>query len=383
MVCLLSNRRKLLLGAVALVAATFLLTAGLFLYLLDLQTGDIPATIQFFRAFHIVKTRYVEDVPAHTLLTGAIKGMVDSLDDPHSIYMNNKMFQEFLIETEGSFGGVGIVIGVKDKVLTVVAPIEGTPGEQAGIKSGDQILKIDGQDTKDMALDVAVGKIRGPEGTAVTLTVRRGETVQDYTLTRSNIQIKTVSGKMLPHGIGYIRISMFNENTGNEFNRVYADLEKQGMKGLVLDLRDNPGGLLDESVKVAQKLVPQGPVVSVVTRDGSKEVHTSSLPAVKYPLAVLVNGGSASAAEIVAGAIQDTHAGTLVGVKTYGKGSVQTLLKLADDTAIKLTIAKYLTPNGRSIDGVGIQPDVVAQNQEAPARDVQLEKAVEVVQSKL
>lgn len=379
----MSNRRKLLLGAVALVAATFLLTAGLFLYLLDLQTGDIPDTIQFFRAFHIIKTRYVEDVPSHTLLTGAIKGMVDSLDDPHSVYMDSKTFQEFLIETEGSFGGVGIVIGVKDKVLTVVAPIEGTPGEQAGIKSGDQILKIDGQDTKDMPQDVAVGKIRGPEGTTVTLTIRRGETVRDYILTRSNIQIKTVTGKMLPHGIGYIRISMFNENTGSDFNRVYAELEKQGMKGLVLDLRDNPGGLLDESVKVAQKLVPQGPVVSVVSRDGHQEVHTSTLPAVKYPLAVLVNGGSASAAEIVAGAVQDTHAGTLVGTKTYGKGSVQTLLKLDGNTAIKLTIAKYLTPSGRSINGVGIQPDVVVQNQETPAQDVQLERAVSIVQSKL
>ena len=234
-----------------------------------------------------------------------------------------------------------------------------------------------------MPQDVAVGKIRGPEGTAVTLTIRRGETVRDYTLTRSNIQIKTVTGKMLSPGIGYIRISMFNENTGNDFNRVYGELEQQGMKGLVLDLRDNPGGLLDESVKVAQKLVPQGPVVSVVSRDGSKEVHTSSLPAVKYPLAVLVNGGSASAAEIVAGAVQDTGAGTLVGAKTYGKGSVQTLLKLADDTAIKLTIAKYLTPHGRSINGVGIQPDVAVENQETPARDVQLERATSIVQGKL
>lgn len=383
----MSNRNKLIIGAVLLVIVTFTLTAGGFLYLLQVRSADIASSLKLFRAMQIVKSRYVEDVPVDTLMTGAIKGMVNSLGDPHSIYMDAKMYKEFMIETEGAFGGVGIVIGVKDKTLTVVSPIEGTPSEQAGIKSGDQILKIDGKESKDMALDEAVNKIRGPEGSQVTLTIRRpaNQEVKDYVLTRSNIQIKTVAGKMLPNQIGYIRISMFNENTGSEFIKRYQELEKEGMKAVVLDLRDNPGGLLEESVKVAGMFVPKGPVVSVVTRDGQRETHSSNLAEVKYPVAVLVNGGSASASEIVAGAIQDTGAGTLVGTKTYGKGSVQTLLRLDNGTAIKLTIAKYLTPNDRSINGIGIEPDVKVELPEISPqmKDTQLEKAIEIVKGKL
>ena len=379
------SRRKLIAGSVLLVVVTFVLTSSLFLYLLNAKTGDWTTTLKFFRALQVVKTRYIEEVPMETLMTGAVKGMINSLGDPHSIYMDAKLYKEFMIETEGSFGGVGIVLGVKDKVLTVVSPIEGTPGDKAGIKSGDQIVKIEGKDTKDMALDEAVSKIRGPEGTQVTLTIKRNQEQKDYTLTRSNIQIKTVTGKMLPGNIGYIRLSMFNENTGADFIRKYQELEKEGMKALLLDLRDNPGGLLEESVKVAGKLVPKGPVVSVVTRDGTRETHSSKLEEVKYPLAVLVNGGSASASEIVAGAVQDTAVGTLVGTKTYGKGSVQTILRLDSTTAMKLTIAKYLTPKDRSINGVGIEPDVTVETPDFKngSKDTQLEKGIEILKSKM
>ncbi|MBP2638230.1 MAG: ctpB, partial [Firmicutes bacterium] len=353
------SRRKIIVGALLLVIVTFFATSAGFLYLINAWSADAAGALRVIKALQIVKSRYVEEVSSDTLMAGAIKGMVKSLNDPHSIYMDAKTFKEFMIETEGSFGGVGIVIGMKDKLLTVIAPIEGTPGEKAGIKSGDQIIKIDGQDTKDMALDEAVNKIRGQEGSKIVLTLMRGQEVQDYTLTRSNIQIKTVAGKMLENNIGYIRLSMFNENTGNEFIRKLQELEKQGMKALVLDLRDNPGGLLNESVKVASQFVPKGPVVSVVTRDGQRETHTSNLETTKYPVVILVNGGSASASEIVAGAAQDTGAGTLVGTKTYGKGSVQTVVRLDEGSAIKLTIAKYLTPKDRSINGVGIEPDIV------------------------
>ncbi len=382
------SRRKIIFGAIAIVVATVLLMSSLFVYLLQSTLGDAAGAIRLFRAMQIIKARYVEDVPVDTLMTGAIKGMVNSLGDPHSIYMDAKMYKEFMIETEGSFGGVGIVLGAKEKVLTVISPIEGTPGEKAGIKSGDEIVKIDGQDTKGLALDEAVSKIRGPEGTQVTLTIRRGQEVKDYTLTRSNIQIKTVSGKMLPDHIGYIRLSMFNENTGSDLMKKYQELEKEGMKAIVLDLRDNPGGLLDESVKVANKFVPKGPVVSVITRDGRRDTSTSNLEAVKYPCVVLVNGGSASASEIVAGAIQDTGSGTLVGTKTYGKGSVQTLMRLDGGAAIKLTIAKYYTPNDRSINGIGIEPDVKVELPEhaqpgQEVKDIQLDKAVEIVKSKI
>lgn len=382
------SRRKIIFGAIALVVATVLLMSGLLVYLLQSTLGDAAGAIRLFKALHIIKSRYVDDVPVDTLMTGAVKGMVNSLGDPHSIYMDPKMYKEFMIETEGSFGGVGIVLGAKDKVLTVISPIEGTPGEKAGIKSGDEIVKIDGQDTKGLALDEAVSKIRGPEGTKVTLTIRRGQETKDYALTRSNIQIKTVSGKMLPDNVGYIRISMFNENTGSDLAKKYQELEKEGMKAIVLDLRDNPGGLLDESVKVANKFVPKGPVVSVITRDGRRDTSTSNLEAVKYPCAVLINGGSASASEIVAGAVQDTGAGTLVGTKSYGKGSVQTLMRLDKDDAIKLTIAKYYTPKDRSINGIGIEPDVKVELPEhvqpgLEVKDVQLDKAVEIVKSKI
>lgn len=375
------SKRKIVAGAVLLIAVTAMSTVGALYYLLNLGSGDAYSTLKFVRALQIVQSRYVEEVPMETLMNGAIKGMVDSMGDPHSIYMDPKMYKEFMIETEGSFGGVGIVVGVKDKMLTVVSPIEGTPGEQAGIKSGDQILKIDGIDTKDLALDQAVSKIRGPEGSQVVLTIKRGdEAIKDYALTRSNIQIKTIAGKMLPGNIAYIRLAMFNEHTGEEFMQKYQELEQAGMEAIILDLRDNPGGLLDESVKVANKFVPKGPVVSVVMRDGHRETHSSNLAAVKYPVAVLVNGGSASASEIVAGAIQDTKAGTLVGTKTYGKGSVQTLLRL-DNGAIKLTIAKYLTPADRSINDVGIEPDVPIE-QPVTGPDIQLEKAIEILKSK-
>lgn len=377
------SRRKIIVLAFLLVIFTFTATTAVFVYLLRGNSADVVSTLKFFRALQIVKARYVEPVDTDTLIAGAVKGMVSSLGDPHSVYMDPKMYKEFMVETEGSFGGVGMVLGVKDKVLTVVSPIEGTPSDKAGIKSGDQIIKIEGQETKDMALDEAVGKIRGPEGSTITLSIRHeNEAVKDVVLTRSNIQIKTVSGKMLPDKIGYIRISMFNENTGNDFNTKYKELEAEGMKSVILDLRDNPGGLLEESVKVASKFVPKGPVVSVVTRDGQRETHSSTLEAVKYPVAVLVNGGSASASEIVSGAIQDTASGTLIGTKTYGKGSVQTVLRL-DSGAIKLTIAKYLTPNDRSINGIGIEPDIKVDMDKDSKSDIQLDKAIEFVKEKM
>ena len=253
----MSNRGKIIIGAALLVLATFIMTSVGYIYLLQTWSGDAVGMLRLVGVIKMVKSRYVEDVPVGTMMDGALKGAVNSLGDPHSIYMDAKSYREFMIETEGSFSGVGIVIGVKDKMLTVISPIEGTPGDTAGIKSGDQIVKINGQETKGMVLDEAVSKIRGPEGTQVTLTLLRNQEVKDYVLTRSNIQLKTVTGKMLSDKIGYIRLSMFNENTGNDFIRKYNELESGGMKALILDLRDNPGGLLEESVKVAENLSPR------------------------------------------------------------------------------------------------------------------------------
>jgi carboxyl-terminal processing protease len=356
-------------------------------YLSKMDAADIATTLKLFRAMELLKSGYVEDVSSDKLLSGALKGTVNALGDPHSVYLDPKMYQEFMIETKGSFSGIGITLGMKDKVLTVVAPIDGTPADKAGLMSGDQILKIDGQDTKEMALDEAVSRIRGLEGTQVTLSISRaGQEAREYTITRANIQLKTVNGKMLDNGIAYIRISMFNDNTGDDFAKKLLELEGQDLKAVVLDLRNNPGGLIEECVKVAGHFVPKGPIVSVVTRDGTRKTHLSRLDEPKYPLVVLVNGGSASAAEIVAGAVQDTGVGTLVGTKTYGKGSVQTVVRLDNNSAVKFTIAKYFTPKDRSIDGAGIEPDIevlLLPDGKEVSQDVQLDKAIEVLQEKL
>ena len=354
-------------------------------YLSQMSPDELAATLKLFRAVQVVKGQYVGTAEGPLLMTGSLKGMVNSLGDPYSVYMDPKMYSELMLETKGSFGGVGIVLGVKDKQLTVVAPIEGTPAETAGILSGDLIVKIDGQDTKDMALDEAVGKIRGKEGSKVTLTIQRtGQEVEEYSLTRATIVLKSVSGKILENGIGYIRLSMFSETTGNDFTQKMSELTEQGMTSLILDLRNNPGGLIGESVKVARLLVPQGPIVSVIGKDGERETSQSYLEKTPLPLVVLINGGSASASEIVAGAIQDTSAGKLIGVKTFGKGSVQRIIPLDKDSAVKITIAEYHTPKDRSIHGKGIEPDIVVEmpKDKDAKSDPQLDKAIEVLKSK-
>ena len=354
-------------------------------YLSQMGPDELAATLKLFRAVQVVKGQYVGTAEGPLLMTGSLKGMVNSLGDPYSVYLDPKMFSELMLETKGSFGGVGIVLGVKDKQLTVVAPIEGTPAETAGILSGDLIVKIDGQDTKDMALDEAVGKIRGKEGSKVTLTIQRtGQEAEEYSLTRATIVLKSVSGKILENGIGYIRLSMFSETTGNDFTQKMSELTEQGMTSLILDLRNNPGGLIGESVKVARLLVPQGPIVSVIGKDGERETSQSYLEKTPLPLVVLINGGSASASEIVAGAIQDTGAGKLIGVKTFGKGSVQRIIPLDKDSAVKITIAEYHTPKDRSIHGKGIEPDIVVEmpKDKDAKSDPQLDKAIEVLKSK-
>ena len=357
-------------------------------YLSKMGPDELAATLKIFRAAQIVKGQYVGQADGVNLMTGAVKGLVNALGDPYSVYMDPKMYSELMLETKGSFGGVGIVLGVKDKKLTVVAPIEGTPAEAAGILSGDQIVRIGELDTKDMTLDEAVGKIRGPEGSKVTLTIQRnGKEPQEFPLTRATIVIKSVSGKMLDKEMGYIRVSMFSETTAKDFAQKLEELKEQGMTSLVLDLRNNPGGLIDQCVKVAELLVPKGPIVSVIGKDGDRETYQSSSTAAPLPLVVLVNGGSASASEIVAGAIQDRGVGKLVGVKTFGKGSVQRLMPLDKESAVKITIAEYHTPNDRSIHGKGIVPDVVIEipkdfDRESK-QDPQLDKAIEVLKETL
>ena len=374
--------KKNIFKIIVIIAVTvFVVLNGLY-FGLGFNKVGVVNTVKILGIYSLINKSYVNDVVSDKLVAGMIKGMVESLGDEHSIYLDKKMYQEMLMKTEGYFGGVGIVLGVKDKDLTVVAPIEDTPGFLAGIKPGDIIVAIDQINVKELSLEEAVNKIRGEQGSTVVLTIKRSAEIKDYILIRSNIEIKTVKGEILDNNVGYIRIAMFSEKTATELNKVYQELINKGATAFVLDLRSNPGGLLQASVAAANLFVPQGPVVSVVHKDGSKEVYSSNLAGINYPLAVLINGGSASAAEILAGAIKDTNAGTLIGTKSYGKGSVQGVIPIGNAEAIKLTIAKYYTPSNVSIDGVGIEPNIIVELPKDAKTDVQLAKALAVVKNK-
>jgi len=374
--------KKNIFKIIVIIAVTVLVVLNGLYFGLGFNKVGVVNTIKILGIYSLINKSYVNDVVSDKLVAGMIKGMVESLGDEHSIYLDKKMYQEMLMKTEGYFGGVGIVLGVKDKDLTVVAPIEDTPGFLAGIKPGDIIVAIDQINVKDLSLEEAVNKIRGEQGSTVVLSIKRSAEIKDYILNRSNIEIKTVKGEILDNNVGYIRIAMFSEKTATELNKVYQELINKGATAFVLDLRSNPGGLLQASVAAANLFVPQGPVVSVVHKDGSKEVYSSNLASINYPLAVLINGGSASAAEILAGAIKDTNAGTLIGTKSYGKGSVQGVIPIGNAEAIKLTIAKYYTPSNVSIDGVGIEPNIIVELPKDAKTDVQLAKALAVVKNK-
>ena len=380
------KKKTVFLLVVATAVVTLNATIFGFYALMGFNAQKTKDVLRFFGALRFIETQYVRDVDYTKLIDGAISGMVKTLDDPHSIYLDPKMYELMRSHTEGSFGGVGIVMGFKDNKITVISVMEGTPSEAAGIKTGDEIIAVDGVPTSEIEPEEVVLHIRGEIGSEVTLRVRRaGEEDKDYVVRRATIQVHTVAGQMLPDtdGIGYIRIASFSEHTADEFKDAYHALENEGVKGMIIDLRENPGGLVTSCVAIANMVVPKGPVVSVVQKDGRREEYESELSEEKYPLVVLIDGNSASASEILAGALQDTGAATIVGQTSYGKGSVQVILPLYDDDALKLTIAKYYTPSGRSIDGTGIEPDVRVEPQADGAQDVQLLKAIDVMKDKL
>jgi len=335
---------------------------------------------------NLVENNYIEPVSSGRLLEGAARGIVEALDDPYSVYMDSKTFKHLQEQISGAFGGVGIQVAVKDKHITVIAPIKGTPAYRAGIKAGDVIARINGEDALDMDIERAVQLLRGKPGTTVKVTVlRKNESKPlEFTLTREIINVPSVDGKLLPDlPVAYISISMFNEHTGDELVKVLNDLKTEGdYKGIILDLRDNPGGELTAAVKVADQFLGKGAVVTIRDREGVVQVEESDAARLNLPLVVLVNGNSASASEIVAGAIQDYQAGTLVGSKTFGKGVVQTIYPIDGTTGLKLTTSKYFTPKGRDIHKKGITPDVVVEQPEG-GDDVQLAKAKEIMRSKL
>lgn len=348
-------------------------------------TGDAAGTLRFLRAMSIVKNNFDGKVDNKVLFDGAIEGMVHALDDPYSVYLDKEDFTKLSEMTEGSFGGIGIVFGKRGDDYVVISALADHPGALAGIKSGDIILAVDGAEAAKMNMTDVADKIRGKQGTEVVLRLRTKDGEEkEVKVVRKDIKAPSVGGQLLPNTkIGYIRITVFNEATGEDFKKTYEKLQAEGMEATILDLRGNPGGILDDGVAVAGMLVPKGPIVSLVYKNGDKYVENSSLEQVKYPLAVLVDHGTASAAEIVAGAVKDTKAGKLFGVKTFGKGSVQGVYRIDNDTAVKITTARYYTPSGVSIHNVGIEPDVKIELPDNAATDVQLEAAQDYLQQEL
>ena len=320
----------------------------------------------FSRVIAEIDENYTEDVDPQKLIQGALQGMLSSLDD-YSQFLDADAYKEMQVETKGRFGGLGIVIAIKDGVLTVVAPIEGTPAYKAGVKSSDRIVKIKKDSTKDMTLYDAVKRLRGTSGTTVNITVmREGEKeLLEFPITRAIIEIHSVKDASLTKdNIGYVRLVEFQEKTASILRDEVVKLKNQGMKALVLDLRNNPGGLLNSAVNVSEIFVPaKNLIVSTQGKKKKQEFKYLSRGGAGnfMPLAVLINNGSASASEIVAGAIQDLHLGVVIGTKSFGKGSVQTIMPLEDGTALRLTTARYYTPSGKCINGDGIHPDVVVE----------------------
>jgi carboxyl-terminal processing protease len=338
--------------------------------------NDYESIEMFTDVLKIVQKNYVEEVDTKKLIYGAINGMLSSLD-PHSSFLPPDMYKEMKIETKGSFGGLGIEITIKDGYLTVISPIEDTPAFKAGIKSGDQILKIEDKLTKDMSIIDAVKRMRGAKGSKVTITIMRDgfERPKNFTLVRDIIQVKSVKFKTLDYGYGYVRLAQFQEKTDEDLVKALKALKKENggtLKGLILDMRNDPGGLLEQAVKVADHFIADGLIVYTEGRDQDSRMRFTARKGEKelgYPMVVLINGGSASASEIVAGALQDHNRAVVLGTQSFGKGSVQTIIPLSEDSGLRLTTARYFTPKGRSIQAKGITPDIVVESLEITAAE--------------
>ena len=316
----------------------------------------------FTEVMSMVKKHYVEEVKTKDLIYGAIRGMLSSLD-PHSSFMPPDAFKDMQAETKGEFGGLGIQVGIKDKSLTVIAPIEDTPASRAGIKAGDKIVSINKESTKDMSMEDAVSKMRGAPKTSVTIGIMREGSAEeiDFTLTREIIKIKSVKSKMLEGKIAYVKVTQFQEQTAADLATALDKLNAEKFTAIILDLRNNPGGLLNSSIDVSGQFLPKGKlVVYIKSRNGEKaEFLTEGDKPYVQPMVVLVNQGSASASEIVAGALKDWNRAVILGTQTFGKGSVQTVIPLSDGAGVRLTTAKYYTAKGTSIQNTGITPDIV------------------------
>lgn len=320
----------------------------------------------FSKVLSQVEKNYVEKVNDSALIQNAIRGMLASLD-PHTVYMPPAAYKELRVDTAGKFGGVGLEVWVRGGFLTVVAPIEGTPADRAGIRSGDKIIKLDGRSTRDMDLGEAILNLRGKVGSKLTLTIIRDDPKKPYevTLTREVIKVPSIRSEVIDREYGYVKIRSFQERTARDLKKAIEKFQSgDALKGLILDLRDNPGGLLDQAVEVSDLFLDKGVIVTTESRGKEIDRREAKEGSFKgnFPLIVLVNGGTASASEIVAGALQDHARAVVLGTQTFGKGSVQTVVEMDDGSALKLTIALYFTPKGRSIQAQGITPDIVVED---------------------
>lgn len=347
----------------------------------------------FWEAWKKIDNRYVdeEELDSQQRVFGAIKGMVGALDDPYSAFMNPEETKKFGSEMQGSFEGIGAELGMKEGVLTVISPIDGMPAEKAGLRAGDKIFKINGDLSSDITIDEAVEKIRGKKGTEVTLTIVRNgdDKTKDITIIRDKIELKSVIYEKKDGNIAYIRITKFSEDTSREFNKEAAKAVADSSKGIILDLRNNPGGYLNVSVEIASKFMPKGEVVVwEEKRDGEKSSFKTIGGDIfgEVPVVVLINEGSASASEILAGALRDNNQVKLIGNKSFGKGSVQQLEDLSDGSSLRITIAKWLTPSSKSIHEVGLEPDIKVEISEEDIEnqnDSQLKKAEEELKKEM
>jgi carboxyl-terminal processing protease len=395
---------------VFVVVALIMFTGAVMAKRLPFQSDSYEDLKIFTEVLSYVEANYVDEVEPEKLVQGAIRGMLRALD-AHSSYMPRDVYREMQVETEGQFGGLGIEITIRDEILTVVSPIEGTPAFRAGIQAGDKIVTVEGESTKDMSLIEAVKLLRGPIDTSVTIGVfREGfKEPKDFSLTRAVIQIKSVRSKMLPESIGYIKLRSFHKNTSEELDEALLDFDERHISALVLDLRNNPGGLLEQAIAVTDEFIEGGQLIVYtkgrLANQNMKGYSKTQGSHPNVPLVILVNGGSASASEIVAGALQDLKRATIIGTKTFGKGSVQTIIPLSDGSGLRLTTAKYYTPKGRMIHEKGIIPDVIveepkpetAEGEESPSEpnrptglpeddlsgDPQLQKAVDLLKAEV
>lgn len=359
------------------------------------NVGDVSKYYNLFNLRNMLFSTYDGEIDDEKLLEGAMKGMADAIGDPYTVYMNQDEFITFIESSQGSFYGIGAQLGIRDNNVTVIAPVEGSPAEKAGLKAGDIILKVDDYEVNELNTEAVVSRVRGEEGVPVTLTIKREgvEYPLEIKIVRAEIKTESVKGEILEDGIGYIQLTTFSdEEVSDKFAEKLNELKQQGMKKLILDLRGNPGGYLNECVEIASNFIPEGEVITYTIDKYDKKVISNSLggDAIGMPLVVLVDGGSASASEVVTGALRDYEVATIIGTRTFGKGIVQQLRVLPNDMGgLKVTTSKYYTPNGENIHGTGIEPNIVVEIPQEVldmdydrSIDPQFQKALEVIREK-